>query len=113
MGMDAEVIAIGHFGTLAELDVLDYDEKVYAGAHRNSTIIVTVAIAETEGQSKRLADLVCVEPWELWNHRVNKVLDPMLLVADDPIGGDRPEMIAAKIENLLACHAKVWFRPNG
>ena len=115
MGMDADIIAIGPFGKFKELGILEYDEEFYQGASPESQVITTVAGAVTSDQSRDLADLVCVKPWELWNHRITKVVSlKKALIWGPAIGDDAPEEIVALIEQLLKTpDVQLWFRPNG
>ena len=103
---------------LKDLDVLEYREDFYEGAHPNSSIISRAIGAYTNGESQALAALCCVDPWELWNHRIHKVCSQEALLELEldyqTLGSDPIREVWAKLEKLAADHRiQLWFSPNG
>ena len=111
MGMEAEVIVIGPFDILTGLNVQDYPIRYYEGVQLDDLILGTVARAYTTDQSRELAKICGVKPWDLGNHQVKTVVKPM---SDNYIGCRTEMEIYELLFNLLKYDdVQIWYRPNG
>lgn len=112
MGVGAEVIVIGPLGALQEFDVQDYPISAYNGALFGNLVLGTIAVACTLYQSRRLARICGVEPWDLGNHQVRHPMNPM---SDPDYIGEDTEMEIYKLPvGLLEYdNVQIWYRPNG
>ena len=112
MGLDAEVIVIGPCGVLRSCMVLDYPDDYYDDIPVGALVLGTVAYADTTYESQELARICGVEPWDLGNHQVKKLIEP-----NDPesfIGSQFASVVYTKLNVLLKSdNVQVWYRPNG
>lgn len=112
MGMDAELICFGPKKVLALTECLDYPDEYYSDVNDNAIVTGTIAFANTTNQSKLLAEICNVEPWDLGNHRITSMSNDFF--ANEMIGEDRVAEIRDKLAELLR-HPEVaiWYKPNG
>jgi hypothetical protein len=114
MGLDAEVIAIGRYGVLRELGLLDYNEDAYDMLGPEVPIICSPFYANTDSESLDLAEICCVDPWDLGTHHIQEVCD--IHDADNDynplIGDKRASDVFILLKTLLDEDVDLWFRPN-
>lgn len=112
MGMNADIIVIGPYLTLAAYNVLDYDKSFYQPVELDILVTGTIVVAEGNYESEILADLCQVNLWDLNRHQIKKPL-PVTDVRGE-MGGQEFQSIV-KIINLLLNDSRVmiFFRPNG
>src|SRR5258708_372172 len=115
MGMDADVIVIGPYKILKEADCLDYPKDWYNGTP-DALVICTVAIANTTQESKDLALICNVNPYDVSNHQVKNPVNPDILMLTSPsdnIGNCEPQTIYETLSKLLdSTNVKIFYRPN-
>ena len=94
MGMDADLLVIAPFWLLAETDNLDYPKDFYGDITdpHHTLVISTVACADTTDQSKLLAELIGVDPWDFSQHIIKgRALPPSNIIKpnlNERIGSD-------------------------
>ncbi len=114
MGLDANVIVIGPLNVLAKYDVLDYPIGYYEDVPFDNLVIGTITCAYTSDQSRELAEICGVNPWDLGNHQVKNPVKPSALSCEDYIGRDSQVDIYDTIIKLLDYkNVQIWYRPNG
>ena len=115
MGLDAEIVVIGPYALLAEIDVLDYKKDTYSTCKEDTFIICTVAQASTSRQSELLAELCYVDIWDFTSHQIKKVQWPwstdmeLEFIGDDQLGKIF-ETLRFLLEDDLCL---LFYRPNG
>jgi hypothetical protein len=106
MGLDAQVIAVGHFSQ-AVLPALEYAPDLYATVPHGETVITNVFIATSSGGSHSLASAFNVGALELGRH----VLDADIADLDalTALFGDSD---VARFERLRAHGFVFYCLPN-
>lgn len=70
MGLDAQVIAIGHY-SIEVATSLEYGTSFYAGVAPGTVVVTNVFIAGTSGDSHSLASAFGVGAMELGKHKLD------------------------------------------
>ena len=106
MGLDAQVIAVGHFSQ-AVLPALEYAPDLYATVPHGTTVITNVFIGATSEGSRSLASAFNVGALELGRH----VLDADIADLDalSALFGDSD---VARFERLRAHGFVFYYLPN-
>jgi hypothetical protein len=106
MGLDAQVIAVGHFSQ-AVLPALEYAPDLYATVPPGATVVTNVFIATSSGGSHSLASAFNVGALELGKH----VLDAD--VADlDALAALFGEVEVARFQLLRTQGFVFYYLPN-
>jgi hypothetical protein len=110
--MDADVIVVGPFAVLKEAGALEYDTTFYEGVPDNTLVIGVVVAVSTTTQSRQLAEILNIEPWDLGNHRITSVNEGYDLLEEI---GDKPAYRIVSTVRKLLTHPDVlmFYRPNG
>ncbi|MBI2060650.1 MAG: hypothetical protein HYT87_12845 [Nitrospirae bacterium] len=114
MGVHADIIVIGPFIHLKKEGALVYGPERYKDVPENALVIGAVAVAATSEESRLLARISNVEPWDLGNHRVLHPSAPQAGEQHEAIGDDEARVVYHRIRRLAGNPKTVmWFRPSG